>query len=117
VRPSLILAAARALIATPEKWTRGAFGRTADGTPCSSGDPDAVAFCLSGALISASNEDYQAWQEATVYLKRVIAAELEGRPNWTGLSVIGYSDNSERTHGEVLAALSRACALAIAEGQ
>lgn len=45
-----ILVFMRDLLSNPEKWTREAYARKADKTTTSSSDPQAVCFCLSGAL-------------------------------------------------------------------
>ena len=36
--------------------TQGAFARAPDGTACGSGDPEAVAWCLIGAIVRACHE-------------------------------------------------------------
>lgn len=34
-------------------WMQGEYARRIDGTPCGPGDPEAVVFCLAGAVIRA----------------------------------------------------------------
>lgn len=38
------------LLTDESKWTQNAFGRDAEGLACFSGDPDAVCWCLLGAM-------------------------------------------------------------------
>lgn len=38
------------LFSDPSKWAQGHYGLTAEGDTCFGSDPDAVCFCLSGAV-------------------------------------------------------------------
>jgi hypothetical protein len=114
MKPSEVLRKAAEKIATPEKWTTGAFGRKADGSVCSGGDPGAVAFCLSGALIAASGVD-PVYLDASRHLSRALI--VCGATGWVETSATGFNDSNGRTHAEVLAALTKAAELAESEGQ
>lgn len=46
-----VLAAARALLGEPGRWTRGSFARTPTGESVSPLDPLACSWCLSGAVM------------------------------------------------------------------
>jgi len=120
MKASEVLKAALEKIATPDKWTRGSFGRLADGSGCSSGDRSATAFCLNGAVIAASGDGVgrffnDSCDAATGYLQRVIAEEADDK--WVSRSLIGFNDSYGRTHAEVVDALTKAIALAESEGQ
>jgi hypothetical protein len=45
---------ARELLAQPGKWTQGRNARDADGDAARVNDPEAVCFCLQGALIKCN---------------------------------------------------------------
>lgn len=45
---------------SPDKWTKGAYARYADGSKCTEHDPSACCHCLIGAVISVSpHPNYQ----------------------------------------------------------
>lgn len=101
-----ILIAARALIATPERWTQGDRARDAAGAPIDPCDPRAVCWCISGALEAAdpSGSDMDGFIGAALALEKVIVG-LGHR------AAIGdFNDAPERTHAEVLAAFDKAIA-------
>ena len=45
------LKAMRELLATPDRWTRSFEARDSNGIECMYCDPDAVCWCLSGAML------------------------------------------------------------------
>jgi hypothetical protein len=101
-----ILAAARALIATPESWTTGTTARDADGRNLGDDeraalDEDAVRWCAGGAIMRAAG-DTRTWEPAQRALERVID------PQRAGPFIGVWNDMTGRTHGEVLAAFDRA---------
>ena len=95
-----VLRAAKALIDTPEKWTKGTYAEDARGVAVGYDDPDACRFCSSGAL------------------KRVGATVGEGEPYTLLAEAFGTegptvcSANDEASHTEVMAAFDRAIAAA-----
>lgn len=100
-----LLTVARALIATPKQWTKGAYeDRLEDGTQC---------FCLLGALkrAAAKNESHRWTLSETANdrycrLRRIVVACL---PFGTGYQHLHhFNDDARRTHDEVLAVLDRA---------
>jgi hypothetical protein len=108
-----ILRAARARIADPAHWTKGAFARTANvslderGTGCNAVDPRATCWCAEGAIRFVTNDDRHAHEAVGKLLE--LAVDPGGR-----LSIATFNDSSGTTHADVLAAFDRA--IAIAEG-
>lgn len=94
------LRAAKALIDTPEKWTRGEYARDmfGSGVDCLSGE--AVCFCTLGALgaVGAANCD------------PIIRKALE--PVFAG-SVSMFNDSRTTTHADIMALFDRAIAAAL----
>lgn len=100
--PAEILRRARDRIATPERWTQGAYRRDANGKKC---NPDeAVCWCSVGAITSICN--------------------IRKREDWAPVDFLGevvgdrigvWNDAPNRTHAEVLDAFDRAIALAEAQ--
>ena len=77
------------LYTDPSKWTKNAFARTKDGTPCYSSNPDAFSFCLSGAVGFCYIDNLDEQAEAFTKLKRKI------------FSVWNWNDHPDRTFDEV----------------
>lgn len=112
MKTSEVLLAARELIATPEKWTKGEFARAADGRKAHSLDEEAVCWCLVGALtnvISTRPGGADLAAEARQRLREAIVN--------IDVPVYAWNDRAERTHAEVIEALTKAAALAAAEEQ
>lgn len=104
-----VLRRAKALIATPEKWCRGATARDAKGRPIAivwsrrmgivaNMPPEAVALCAGGALLSVCES--RLWEAAYAALRMA-----QGRVTDT---VGEYND--ARTHAEVMAWMDRTIA-------
>ena len=91
-----IIEQARALIATPETWTQGEFARAADGNPVSWRSPQAVQFCLWGALNRAAYDLTRDRRQAISFADHAAAAL---RAMGTSLSRV----NDHGTHVDVLA--------------
>src|SRR4051794_19791915 len=53
-----VFGAARELLPSPARWTKGAYARNSRGEPVSAFAPNATRFCISGALIRASFTHY-----------------------------------------------------------
>lgn len=95
-----VLIEARKLLEQPEHWTQGVFARNAKGRPVNMTAPDAVCFCISGAIGRASDKDSQRWQAALDFLCEKIRRK----------NIANFNDT--HTHVEVLAALDKAIAAA-----
>lgn len=99
------LKAVRELLAKPERWTKDAYARDADGARVEATDPRATCWCLSGAIT------------------KVTPDHATGVPVWMALSdeterarggaVVGFwNDRPRRTHAQVLRLIDRAIARA-----
>jgi hypothetical protein len=95
-----IVERARALIATPWTWTQGEFARDEAGKPVSWGSPQAVQFCLWGALNRAAYAMTGDRRKAIALADRAAAAMRE-----PGGSLSRVNDNG--THADVLALFDR----------
>jgi hypothetical protein len=101
VTPRDVLVAARALIARPEAWTKGAFARAADGTRLYVGERRRRrSRCAAGAYLAAGGETDDAGYMA-------LCAAMGGV--W---AVSDFNDAETTTHADVLAAFDRAIAAA-----
>ncbi len=78
------------LLDSPEKWTQGAFARTADGDEKDHTDKDAVSFCLLGAI----RKCYPSLYQRVDVLAKVRTILPDGMTIW--------NDADNRTHAEVL---------------
>lgn len=98
------LRAVRELISVPERWTKGAGARKANGYRVKFSDPGAVCFCLMGAMSRCSLDS-----EVRSQMERVINSALDTpRP----FGYIDWQDRPGRTHPEVLAVVDRAIVIA-----
>lgn len=86
--------AIRAVIDTPEKWTKGRAASDSSGEACDYWGPDATCFCLLGAVAKVHGEE-----EVYDRIKLVLSEKL-GTDD-----VVGWNDERCRTHPEVLALL------------
>ena len=100
------LRAVRARIARPQCWTRGALARNAEGFATGPTRPDAVSWCLVGAIYAAAGSTQ--YDEATV-IARMLTSFMNDQTIRTGeepFYCMVYNDR--RSHAEVLALLDRA---------
>ena len=95
-----ILRDARALIDSPEKWTKHYEARDADGNETWYGDDRAVCWCAFGALFKAG------WYQPS------LSDAVEALETVVGRIIDEWNDAPERTNAEVLAAFDRAIDLA-----
>lgn len=100
-----LLIAARAMIPTPNEWTKGVNARDANGEPVEACDSDAVCYCTLGAVDSIG---YSAVSTRD-YSRAVLALEA-AIPEGFRLEVFEYQDLPETTHADVLALFDRAIA-------
>ena len=104
--PAQLLRDARALIATPERWTQGTFARDAAGRRTYTWADDACRWCAFGAVIASAGKDNDPLVDPAVAL-------LSKAVGWRDLTL--WNDYPNRTHRDILAGLDRAIALAEAE--
>ncbi len=69
------------LIKTPKQWTQGMYAKDADGDKCNYNSPNAVCFCLSGALnrayeldtdVIGGNPPHMYWYARTAILQAIM---------------------------------------------
>lgn len=101
--PKNILSNAKTLLQT-HGWTQSRFARRADDSECEWRDPDAVCFCLLGAVNRAAQD-----LGAEPY-HRMLAKEVLER--FVPFGIVGWNDTTGRTKEEVLAVLAQAEELA-----
>ena len=94
-----IIARARALIASPGSWTQGEFARDANDAPVNWRSPEAVRFCVWGALNRAAYEMTGDKRQSITLAERAAATLRNGR------SLSGVNDRGP--HTEVLRVLDR----------
>ena len=93
VDASALLRDAAALIEDPKRWTQGADARMADMESCDADDPEAVCWCMTGALIKIMQRD--AIPRSVIYALRDLADDIA-------------DFNDSHTHDEVLRAMREA---------
>lgn len=93
------LRAAKALIDTPDKWTKNATARDADGKAVRPLSARAVCWCGFGALVKACGN--------------TAAAHLRAFESFNGSgNIAGLNDREGTAHADVMAMFDRAIALA-----
>lgn len=96
-----VLERAADLIEPEGKWTQQIYARTEDGRSTDVQDPEAICFCMAGALARVAGD----FNERFISAKQVVGNILDrGMADW--------NDAPERTQPEVVAALRRAATLA-----
>lgn len=96
------LKATKALIDTPKKWTKGALARAESGEPIYTDDPEAVCFCLHGAVNRVSGHQEHLRRGA----KDKIALAIDTM--YPGYGIAEFNDSSETTHEMMLELLDKA---------
>jgi hypothetical protein len=105
VTPAEVLIAARNRIAEPERWTKGAYARDADGRRLSSSNhPSATCWCLLGALEAI--DSYARERLDAAYIIEDILDDI------SSASIALWNDDPRRTHSEVLSLLDDAIEIA-----
>ncbi len=102
-----VLKKAKSLIDSREKWTKGAYARTAEGRTVGAGQPDAACFCSTGAVSRACFELKRSGYIACVHL-----LGEEARPFYHMSDIVGYNDDPATTHGMVMEVFDKAIAKA-----
>jgi hypothetical protein len=92
---------AKALIDTPAKWTQHADARRSNNIPCSYANPDAICFCIVGAVWRASGKPFS----KAFHL-------VHGQAQKEGRHVVQFNDHPDTSHNDVMAFFDRAIALA-----
>ncbi len=102
------LRAAKALIDTPKKWTQHALARLGDDQSCFSHDPNAVCFCIIGAISRAESD-----VACSIAAFRIASNTLLHLTRSLGFHSVGdFNDHPDTSHTNVMALFDRAIALA-----
>ena len=96
-----VLRAARELLSDPARWTKGAWAEDGAGMEVSPVSPNAVCWCVEGALMRVSG----------VEVVTAVGFALEALANVVG-DIAWYNDAATTQFSDILTALDRAIALA-----
>lgn len=94
-----VLTLARELIATPDRWTKGAIARNVHGDPVASRSADAVCWCALGAGLHVAGLILRVPDNA-------LPLDTEAR------TIESYNDLPSTTHADILAVFDRAISAA-----
>lgn len=108
MKPSEVIINAKALIATPDKWTQRAPARDANGIREDPLDDRAVCFCIMGALLKASQKVSGGYNRRSFYESISIFDKIPEIP----ISIPVFNNSPGRKHEEVLELFDKAIALA-----
>ena len=101
--PAQALRDAKALIATPETWTRDFMARTKSGRQIGAASENAQCWCCIGAILNVSGGLFT---EASLRAEDLL---FDAIPD---VSIPDFNDNPNTTHADVMAAFDRAIKLA-----
>lgn len=101
--PLEILRGARELLAKPERWTKGACARNADGYSTIATGNDGCSFCVVGALMQVGGDSFLSSPAAIIALE--LMHKLSG-----SLSAGDFNDDPNTTHADILDLLDRGIA-------
>ena len=105
MKTSVLLRAAKALIDTPDKWTKGEFARTKTGRKCKVESSRATCFCSLGAIERIPARPFT----VSALRGRQMLKDVMRRDNIT-IPISVFNDSA--THDEVMKLFDRAIALA-----
>lgn len=98
---------AKALIGTPDKWTKDGFYATdIDSSPTEPTSGDAVCWCVLGAVASVTGNNPDFANHPSWFYKAI----MKGDEDACGLA--DWNDMDHRTHADVMAGFDRAIAAA-----
>lgn len=107
--PAEQLRAAKALIDTPERWTKKVFARNAAGFGVDVDNPDAVCFCSLGAIAKVVDHDpREVWIGCGIELPRNYLEQAAGGFRF----VTDINDDHDTTHADIMKLFDDAIALA-----
>lgn len=86
------------LLDSPEKWTKGAWGRCKDGSACDCRDERATCWCIIGAIYKCFSN------EARI---EKLLKEMRDSLNLSEHPLMWWNDNPERTYEEVIDLLKK----------
>lgn len=97
-----ILTDAKALIDTPEKWTKGWFARSANNRRVRQGSNKACRWCVVGAVGVASGSSGSCAARALAALRECCSEDF----------IADFNDDPATTHADIMALFDRAIARA-----
>ena len=97
-----VLTEARNLISEPEHWIQGVYARDAQGLPTDWGSPEAVCWCVTGAILKAA----AAIQEQSIEHHALVMRSI--KELMFGIDSNIYTFNDSHNHAEVLEMIGRA---------
>lgn len=102
----------RALLADPQRWTKKAYARKADGTTCVPLDPNATCFCILGAQAKTAPKfsDKIKVRGGLTFNYAIFEALREQIGARSQDNIPHYQDAEARTHADVLDLLDRTIA-------
>lgn len=87
------------LLSDPGKWTQGSYGKTSKGTDTWGNDPNAVSFCLLGAIQRVTND--RSASSLFMFISQ-LTSKIE-REN-----IVKFNDDPNTTHEDVVLFLKTA---------
>lgn len=85
------------LLSDPGKWTQGSYGKTSKGTDTWGNDPNAVSFCLLGAIQRVTNDRLT----SALFISQ-LTNKIE-REN-----IVKFNDDPQTTHEDIILFLKTA---------
>jgi len=92
------------LLTAPERWTQGAYARTALGRPIAADDPAACQWCLVGAIAHCYLDNSIRYAVSNK-IQYAIGQTVFG--NSQPDSIVPWNDDRNRTHKQVLALVKK----------
>jgi len=100
---------ARSLLDNPRNWTKHALARTASDTPVDSANPEAVCWCLVGALSKTRMKQGVKDENAIAIVTAITDRAVYDRT--PDLNRVEFNDHLHTTHRDVLDVLDAAITL------
>lgn len=104
MKTSELLTCAADLLEKPGAWCQGAMARDVRGESVSPTDPDAVCFCLVGAIRKCENNITLSEYLVKEYIKPAV------HQHWKYQMATGFNDSRKRTQQQVVGILRKAAA-------
>jgi hypothetical protein len=79
-------------------WTQGVLARNAAGTPVATYSPDAVSWCLSGAILAAYPDDWYPVMWRNAYDKVTLEVQKKSPLDFQ----VSWNDSPQRIQAEVI---------------
>ncbi len=111
MNPAEQLRAAKALIDTPDKWTKGVDAAGPAGKEIDENSEEAVCFCANGAILYAACEPEHV-KTCAAFLEAAVPARFDPDPSTWDSGFVQYNDHPATTHADIMALFDRAIALA-----